>query len=316
MNYRTRVGESKITGSMKTTVSRRRPHGGPDPALPRGRPMTIEESYRVGIDDRSSEGRIAQPNPGVVIAIVATALWFVLAVQQFGRPLMYDDANFALGIKAAAETGLPFGNQGWMSDRGDFSQREQWALWHPPLYIYTICRFRPGCSAGPLRGAAHRSVFLGGLATALPPPTELASERPRGPQRARNPSRAGTAVALTMLSPAGGAGGSSWTSTSPFCCRSRCCSFWLYLRLGGQPRRAWLWLAPVLCAAALGQDDQSAAADRCDRRLASVCAATGCVLRATSPLAIGIWEGAAIFDRHVGRRSAAPLGFPLDMPFL
>src|SRR5260370_28292262 len=49
---------------------------------------------------------------------------------------MYDDANFALGIKAVAETGLPFGNQRWMSERGDFSQREQWALWHPPLYIY------------------------------------------------------------------------------------------------------------------------------------------------------------------------------------
>ena len=49
---------------------------------------------------------------------------------------MYDDANFALGARAVAETGLPYGNQGWMSERGDFSQREQWALWHPPLYIY------------------------------------------------------------------------------------------------------------------------------------------------------------------------------------
>ena len=25
-----------------------------------------------------------------------------------------------------------------MSERGDFSQREQWALWHPPLYIYIL----------------------------------------------------------------------------------------------------------------------------------------------------------------------------------
>ena len=35
--------------------------------------------------------------------------------------LMYDDANFALAAKAVADTGLAFGNQGWMTERGDFS---------------------------------------------------------------------------------------------------------------------------------------------------------------------------------------------------
>ena len=34
---------------------------------------------------------------------------------------MYDDANFALAAKAVADTGLAFGNQGWMTERGDFS---------------------------------------------------------------------------------------------------------------------------------------------------------------------------------------------------
>ena len=56
---------------------------------------------------------------------------------------MYDDANFALGARAVADTGLPYGNQGWMSERGDFSQREQWALWHPPLYLYAERRCSP-----------------------------------------------------------------------------------------------------------------------------------------------------------------------------
>ena len=78
---------------------------------------------------------------------------------------MYDDANFALGARAVAETGLPYGNQGWMSERGDFSQREQWALWHPPLYIYVIGAFAnsvagrrwscacPRCSSGLASGS-------------------------------------------------------------------------------------------------------------------------------------------------------------------
>src|SRR4029453_13831054 len=49
-----------------------------------------------------------------------------------------DDANFGLAARAVADTGVPFGNQGWMSERGDFSQQEQWALWHPPLYVYLL----------------------------------------------------------------------------------------------------------------------------------------------------------------------------------
>src|SRR6202040_4375986 len=69
-------------------------------------------------------------------AMAAVVVYLVLVGRQLDRPLMYDDANFALAAKAVADTGLPFGNQGWMSERGDFSQPEQWALWHPPLYVY------------------------------------------------------------------------------------------------------------------------------------------------------------------------------------
>ena len=74
-----------------------------------------------------------------MLPLAAASLVFVLLVgAQLWRPLMYDDANFYLAGKAVAETGLPFGNQGWMSDRDDYSQREQWALWHPPLYVYLL----------------------------------------------------------------------------------------------------------------------------------------------------------------------------------
>ena len=61
--------------------------------------------------------------PGVMVACAAALVYLVLVGRQLGRPLMYDDANFALAAKSVAETGVPFGNQGWMSDRGDLSHR-------------------------------------------------------------------------------------------------------------------------------------------------------------------------------------------------
>jgi 4-amino-4-deoxy-L-arabinose transferase-like glycosyltransferase len=112
-----------------------------------------------------------------------------LVGSQLHRPLMYDDANFALAAKAVADTGVPFGNQGWMSERGDFSQREQWALWHPPLYIYVLGLFAklggwtpavlrlPGLFGGLAAGALtyvlasqlsrHQRALTGGVAAAL-----------------------------------------------------------------------------------------------------------------------------------------------------
>lgn len=69
----------------------------------------------------------------VLLTLAAVYLW--LLGPQLGRPLVYDDANFAFAAQAVAQTGLPYANAGHMSDRWDFSQRYQWALWHPPLYI-------------------------------------------------------------------------------------------------------------------------------------------------------------------------------------
>ena len=97
VNYRVRVGESKITGSTRTVPACRCAHGRADPALPAVRPV-IPKLLALG--------------GARLLALVGT---------QLGRPLMYDDANFALAAKAVADTGLAFGNQGWMTERGDFS---------------------------------------------------------------------------------------------------------------------------------------------------------------------------------------------------
>ena len=97
VNYRVRVGESKITGSTRTVPACWCAHGRADPALPAVRPV-IPKLLALG--------------GARLLALVGT---------QLGRPLMYDDANFALAAKAVADTGLAFGNQGWMTERGDFS---------------------------------------------------------------------------------------------------------------------------------------------------------------------------------------------------
>src|SRR4029078_310392 len=52
------------------------------------------------------------------------------------RPFVYDDVSFILGARAVADTGIPFGNQGYMLHL--YGEQQQWALWHPPLYIYLL----------------------------------------------------------------------------------------------------------------------------------------------------------------------------------
>lgn len=62
--------------------------------------------------------------------------YFWLIGPRLGLPLVYDDVSFALGAQAVAATGQPFGNQGYLLHLSD--QRQQWALWHPPLYVYAL----------------------------------------------------------------------------------------------------------------------------------------------------------------------------------
>ncbi|MBA2447662.1 MAG: glycosyltransferase family 39 protein, partial [Chloroflexi bacterium] len=69
-----------------------------------------------------------------IVGILALYGW--LLAPQLGKPFVYDDVNFALGARAVAHTGLPYGNQGYLLHL--YREREQWALWHPPLYIYAL----------------------------------------------------------------------------------------------------------------------------------------------------------------------------------
>src|SRR5207302_4735033 len=134
---------------------------------------------------------------GLALAAVALAAYLALVAVQLNRPLMYDDANFALAAKAVADDGLPFGNQGWMSERGDFSQREQWALWHPPLYIYADGLLaRLGGWTPPVMRLAG---IIGGLASAFLT-WRLAGSITRGPPAIKR-FAGGVAVALLLLSP-------------------------------------------------------------------------------------------------------------------
>jgi hypothetical protein len=66
--------------------------------------------------------------------LLGGALWLIGG--QIDKPYVYDDISFILGAKAVAESGLPFGNQGYLLHL--YWLREQWALWHPPLYVFAL----------------------------------------------------------------------------------------------------------------------------------------------------------------------------------
>lgn len=69
-----------------------------------------------------------------ILALSAVSLWLI--VPQLSRPFVYDDVSFALGGRAVAETGWPYGNQGYLLHL--YWEQNQWALWHPPLYVYLL----------------------------------------------------------------------------------------------------------------------------------------------------------------------------------
>jgi 4-amino-4-deoxy-L-arabinose transferase-like glycosyltransferase len=174
-----------------------------------------------------------------VVAVVCL-VYVALVAAQLGRPLMYDDANFALGARAVAETGLPFGNQGWMSDRGDFSQREQWALWHPPLYLYAegLLARLAGWTPPVLRVLG----VAGGLATAALT-WLLARDLTRGPLVVKDVAGA-AAVLLVVLCPLVIQSTLILDIDFPLLLPLSLLFLWLYPRLETSARR-WLWLGPL-----------------------------------------------------------------------
>jgi hypothetical protein len=177
---------------------------------------------------------------GMALAFGGVVIYLALVAAQLNRPLMYDDANFALAARAVADTGLPFGNQGWMSERGDFSQREQWALWHPPLYIYAeglLARI-----AGWTPPVLRLVGVIGGLATLLLT-WLLARDVTRG-SPGQKQLAGGVAVALVALCPLVVQSTLVLDIDFALLLPLSLLLLWLYPRCESS-RRAWLWLTPL-----------------------------------------------------------------------
>jgi 4-amino-4-deoxy-L-arabinose transferase-like glycosyltransferase len=245
---------------------------------------------------------------GLIAACVAVAVYLAIVSRQLGRPLMYDDANFALAARAVAETGRPYGNQGWMSERGDFSQRAQWALWHPPLYVYAegLAARIGGWNPPVLRllGVA------GGLATALLTYV-LAADLTRGP-RAIKDLAGGLAVGLVLVCPLVVQSTLVIDIDFPLLLPLTLLFVLVYLRLEGR-RRAWLWLAPVL-ALVLWSKMTNPVALVGVMVVWQLLHGHGRFARAGQHL-IGIGLGGAALFGASWLLVGSWLNFPLDMPF-
>jgi len=178
--------------------------------------------------------------PGTIVACAAALVYLVLVGRQLGRPLMYDDANFALAAQAVADTGLPFGNQGWMSERGDFSQREQWALWHPPLYVYAegLAARLGGWSPPVLRAVGLAGGLAAGVLTYF-----LAADLTVGSRLAKDLA-GGLAAALVLACPLIVQSTLVLDIDFALLLPLTLLFLGLYLRLEGT-RRRWLWLGPL-----------------------------------------------------------------------
>jgi 4-amino-4-deoxy-L-arabinose transferase-like glycosyltransferase len=243
---------------------------------------------------------------GQALALVATLAYIGCVVPQLNRPLMYDDANFALAAKAIADTGLPYGNQGWMSERGDFSQREQWALWHPPLYIYAegVLAKVGGWTPPVLRLLG----FVAGLFTAVLT-WHLARQVTRGLPAVKELA-AGVAVALVLMCPLTVQSALVLDVDYALLLPLTLAFLLAYMRLEASTVR-WLWLVPLFAVMLWAKMTNPLA-------LVVVVAVwqvlRGKIGRAALHLAVIGAGGAALFGVSwllVGRA----LGFPLDMPF-
>ena len=271
-------------------AARRRPHGRADPALPPLRAVTPRRA-------------------SLLAAVRGAGCTWSSSAAQLDRPLMYDDANFALGDQGRRRHGPAV----WQSGLDE----------RPGRLLAARAVGAVASAAVPLRrraaGANRRldatgAAPAGGRSAASPPPllSFVLASRPDARSAAAQATVAGvTAVALVAALPAGRPEHADPGHRFPAAAAAdACCSCWLYLRLEAT-RRAWLWLAPLFALHAVGQDDQPAAAGRGDRRLAGsarpVCAVACCTRWA---LALAAWA--------VRRRLAGDwplLGFPLDMPF-
>jgi 4-amino-4-deoxy-L-arabinose transferase-like glycosyltransferase len=247
-----------------------------------------------------------QASVAVALPLAAAVIFVALVTRQLDRPLMYDDANFALAALAVAETGLPYGNQGWMSERGDFSQREQWALWHPPLYVYL-----EGLLAK-LGGWTPPVLRLPGLLSGLASAAltyALARDLTRGPPAMQQV--AGTlAATLFLVCPLVIQSALVLDIDFALLLPLTLLFVWLYIRLE-RCRTRWLWLAPLFAVLLWAKMTNPLA-------LIGVVLVwqvlRGNLLRAALHV-IGVGIGGTALFAATWLLLGCWLGFPLDMPF-
>ena len=88
-----------------------------------------------------SGGGVAAPywrHPERWLLAALLALCVVTAAHSAGRPFLFDEASFLSQARAMAESRVPDANMGYMGDRGRSTEREQYGLWQPPLYLYLL----------------------------------------------------------------------------------------------------------------------------------------------------------------------------------
>ncbi|HEX2515153.1 MAG TPA: hypothetical protein VH257_10640, partial [Chloroflexota bacterium] len=145
---------------------------------------------------------------------VAVALYLSLVVPQLGRPLIYDEVDFARAAASLADPDRGPGPGPLRYDRGyiadyptapDAGQRFQLALWHPPGYLLLLGLWQRAFPSG---GDSSLRLFgaLCGLGTLLLTAAlgGLAGRGGRGDEparRAAGPLGAGLAALLWATSP-------------------------------------------------------------------------------------------------------------------
>ncbi|MBI3973057.1 MAG: glycosyltransferase family 39 protein [Chloroflexi bacterium] len=105
-----------------------------------------------------------RPYTGAVF-LAAVALYLVLALSQIGRPLTYDEVDFAKAARAIAGGSFLY-DRGYIADypwNPEHGLRLQYALYHPPGYLLALAAWQRVAGAG---DAALRAFgVLAGLAS-------------------------------------------------------------------------------------------------------------------------------------------------------